>query len=204
MTAELTRTLLLIGLVTCAAFVGVLAFFPWVDFTPEPLGNTLAPFSEPFSLNGTELSRVQGAVTLDQAADQVGEACSCKRSFGDGYVVAVLAAITFALGCAALYFRSSARALVFGAMIVAVVTFVLAGYNAIAIWEGVGRSHEEAFLVNLDGEIRAELYALTALAGVAAVLGGAALATTTRPVPEDEDFEWDDDKPDLEEVNGWA
>lgn len=204
MTAELTRTLLLIGLATCAAFVALLSFFPWVDFTPDPTGNSPGPASRPFSLNGTELSRIRGAVTIEQASDQMSEACSCKNEIGDGYLVAIVGAVTFAGACAALYFRAGARTLVLVAMTAALAAFAIGGYNAIAIWEGVGRSHDTAAFSNLDGSVRLELYALTALAAAAAVLGGAALATTTRTMPTDDDQDWDDGTPELEEVSGWA
>lgn len=204
MTAELTRTLLLIGLATCAAFVAILAFFPWVDFTPDPLSDPLAPAGRPFSLTGTELSRIRGAVTIEEASNQMGEACSCKNEFGDGYLVAIVGAIAFAGASAALYFRAGARTLVLVSMVAALGAFAVGGYNAIAIWEGVGRSHREAAISNLDGTVRLELYALTAVAAVAAILGGAVLATTIGPAPDEDEYAWDDESPEMEEMSGWA
>lgn len=206
MTAELARTLLLIGLSTCAAFVVVLSFFPWVDFAPE-VNPTLipAPAAETiFSLDGTELSRIRGAMTIEETADQESDACSCRNDFGDGYIVAVLGIVAFAGAAGSLYLRSGARSLVLVATGAAVAAFAIAGYNGIAVWEGVGRSIQAEQLMNLDGSVRAELYALTALAGLAAVLGGAVLATTVRPAPEEADPGRNGNSSEMEELSEWV
>jgi hypothetical protein len=205
LTAELARTLLLIGLATCAAFVVMLSFFPWVDFAPE-VNPTVSPPQTAetiFSLNGTELSRIRGAMTIDETADQESDACSCRSDLGDGYIVAILGLVAFVGACAALYIRSGARSLVFVATLAIIGAFTIAGYNAIAVWEGVGRSFDTEHLMNLDGSVRTELYVLTAIAGLAAILGGAVLATTMRTVPAEDDSDWDDTT-GLEEQGGWA
>lgn len=216
MTAELARTLLLIGLATCGAVVILLSFMPWVEFTPEPF--TIAGSSDgaSFSLNGTEVSRIQGAVTIQEALDQTAEACSCKRSLGDGYLVAILGGVTIAAAGLALFVRGAARSVVLVAMLASVGAFSIAGYNAIAIWEGVGRADLSDQFTNLDGDVMPALYALTALAALGAVLGGAVLATLARPAPEappeetddietDDDDDMDEDAVQLEEPNEtWA
>jgi hypothetical protein len=205
LTAELARTLLLIGLATCAAFVVMLSFFPWVDFAPE-VNPTVSPPQTAetiFSLNGTELSRIRGAMTIDETADQESDACSCRSDLGDGYIVAILGLVAFVGACAALYIRSGARSLVLVATLAIIGAFTIAGYNAIAVWEGVGRSFDTEHLMNLDGSVRTELYVLTAIAGLAAILGGAVLATTMRTVPAEDDSDWDDTT-GLEEQGGWA
>jgi hypothetical protein len=205
LTAELARTLLLIGLATCAAFVVMLSFFPWVDFAPE-VNPTVSPPQTAetiFSLNGTELSRIRGAMTIDETAEQESDACSCRSDLGDGYIVAILGLVAFVGACAALYIRSGARSLVLVATLAIIGAFTIAGYNAIAVWEGVGRSFDTEHLMNLDGSVRTELYVLTAIAGLAAILGGAVLATTMRTVPAEDDSDWDDTT-GLEEQGGWA
>jgi len=204
--AELVRTLLLIGLATCASFVVVLSFFPWVDFAPE-VNPTVSPPQTTetiFSLDGTELSRIRGATTIDETANQESDACSCRSDLGDGYIVALLGSVAFVGASAALYIRSGARSLVLVATLAVVGAFTIAGYNAIALWEGVGRSLQTERLMNLDGSVRTELYALTAIAGLAAVLGGAVLATTMRTAPEEDDSDWDENSRELEEQGGWA
>jgi hypothetical protein len=206
LTAELARTLLLIGLATCAAFVVMLSFFPWVDFAPEPDPNIQPVQGEEtiFSLNGTQLSRIRGAMTIDETAEQESNACSCRSDLGDGYIVAIFGVVAFVGACLALYIRSGARSLVLAATLAVIGAFTIAGYNAIAVWEGVGRSFDTDHLMNLDGSVRTELYVLTATAGLAAILGGAVLATTTRAVPVDDESDWDDETSELEEQGGWA
>lgn len=201
MNAELARTVLLIGLVTCGALVLVLSFMPWVEFTHVFGGD---PW---FSLKGTELSRMRGAVTLDEALDQASDACTCRNDFGDGYVVAMLGGITFGTGAVALLVRGATRPLVAVGILASIGAFAISGYNAIAIWEGIGRTGEFLSFQELDGEVRPELYSATAAAGLAAILGGAVFATMARRAPEeplDEDEEIDDGM-QLEEVNeAWA
>lgn len=212
MTAELARTLLLIGLATCGAVVILLSFMPWVEFTPEENADIPELREDPiFSLDGTELSRIRGPVTFDETADQDAPACSCRSDFGDGYLVAILGGVTIAAAGLALFVRGAARSVVLVAMLASVGAFSIAGYNAIAIWEGVGRADLSDQFTNLDGDVMPALYALTALAALGAVLGGAVLATLARPAPEEtDDIETDDDDMDedavqLEEPNEtWA
>jgi hypothetical protein len=187
-TGEVARTLLLIGTLACAVLVIALSFLSWVDFRPEANASIPELKREAiFSLRGTELSRIRGPQSISETNAQVFDACSCRSDFGDGYLTAILGGVAAAAAVGAFLLRHAKRSLIIVAMLAALTAFTIAGYNAIAIWEGVGRSDQGERLMNLDGSVRAELYALTAIAGLAAVLGGAALATTVQPEPRPEE-----------------
>lgn len=166
------------------------SFLHWVDFgrSDASLFETVPPPA--FSLDGTETSRIQGANSVESATDAAVNGCTCRAGFGDGYYVAILGGIVLLAAAAVVFTRIDVRVLMGVAIVAGLAAFTIAGYNAIADWQGVGRATQSQPLQNLDGSVRAELYLLTAVSGLAAVLGAGLLATMARE-PEFEEEEED-------------
>jgi hypothetical protein len=178
---NLSKTFLLIAIAMCGAIIVVLSFMNWVDFAaddPFVLGTPLEDLS--FTLDGTDVSRIQGAIELPEARLQGENACTCRAGFGDGYITAIFGAIVVALASVAILLQSRIRVLTVAAILASLVAFGIAGYNATGVWEGVGGTSGEGAFLNLDGDVRIELFTLTALAALAAVLGAAVIAIDTR------------------------
>jgi hypothetical protein len=188
-----------------AAVVGiliiVLSFAPWVEFTPDPEalfeGTTFS-----FSLDGTELSRLRGP-DYQQPADISGQEefpCSCRSGFGDGYIVALMGLLIVAAAVAGIFLRGRERMAATVVIVAALIAFAVAGYNATGIWQGAGaRSLDDPFVL-LDGDVRAELIALTVLSGVAAVMG----AVVWSLLPRGENDYVDDEELAAEDAEAWA
>ena len=209
--ANLSKTFLLIAIATCGAFIIVLSFMNWVDFAVDDhfvVGTPLEDLS--FTLDGSNVSRIQGAVDLANASDQGENACTCRAGFGDGYVTAIFGAIVVGLASASILLRSPVRVLTMAAILASLVAFGVAGYNATGLWEGVGSTSGDGVFLSLEGEVRLELFALTALAALGAVLGAVVMAIDTRDtralaaaeMEAEEGLEGQEGA--TEEVSGWA
>lgn len=210
MASQRLRSTILIAIAACALVIVAFSFLHWVDFGRADADLFEGGLPPSFSLDGTEISRIQGANSIESATDATVNGCTCRAGFGDGYYVAILGTIVLVMAAAALLTAIDLRLLMAVAIIASLAAFTIAGYNAIADWQGVGRATQMQPLQNLDGEVRAELYLLVAAAGLAAVLGGAVLATAARPAPEyepdeDETDETNEQSQTPEEVNeAWA
>jgi len=208
---NLSKTFLLIAIATCGAFIIILSFMNWVDFDaddPFARGTPLENLS--FTLDGGDVSRIQGGIEISEASEQGENACTCRAGFGDGYITAIFGAIVVVLASAAILIRSRVRVLTIGAILASLVVFGVAGYNATGIWEGVGSTSGDGVFLNLDGDVRIELFTLTTLAALSAVLGAAVVAIDTREAQALAAAEMEaEEAPDNEsgmtdEVSGWA
>jgi hypothetical protein len=209
LTENLSKTFLLTAIAACGVLIIVFSFLPWVNFEsgPQLLKNPLERTIS-FSLSGTEISRLQGA-----SLGRVGDDCTCKVDFGDGYITAVLGAVVAAAASAAILLRSRGRFLTIPTILASLVTFGMAGYNATGLWKGVTFAGGDLtrVTVNLDGDVRIELFTLTLLAVLAAVLAAVALAIDTRDAQALAAEEMEAEEEALEgeegtagEVSGWA
>lgn len=198
-----SQTILLIAIAMCGGFIIVLSLMNWVEFQeddPSVFDTPLAGFS--FTLGGPELSRIQGAIELPDAREQGDNACTCRAGFGDGYITAALGAILLATASAAVLIRSRPAAFAVVAVLASLAAVAIGGYNATGIWEGVGaRSGDGAFL-NMTGDVTFELFTLTAVAALGAVLGAVVLMTAARDALERAEEEAEEGE--LEEAGGWA
>jgi hypothetical protein len=172
------RTLIVRLLFGVSALTGLimiaLSFANWVDFEPEPGALVEGP-AFGFSLDGTELSRVRGP-DYEQPADIVEQTefpCSCRVGFGDGYMVMILGGAIIGASLAGMMVIARARAAAAAIVVASLIAFVIAGYNATGLWEGVGAQTLDDTFVNLDGDIRAELILLMVVSALPAVLGAA-------------------------------
>ncbi|MFQ5471603.1 MAG: hypothetical protein ACE5FA_01790, partial [Dehalococcoidia bacterium] len=160
MAENLSKTFLLTAIAACGVLIVAFSFLPWVNFDSGPLllEDSLER-SISFSLSGTEISRLQGG-----SLGRVGDGCTCKVDFGDGYITAIFGAVVAVAASAAILLRSRGRFLTIPAILASLVAFGMAGYNATGIWEGVGLSNiTRGSSVNLDGDVRLELFTLTLL-----------------------------------------
>jgi hypothetical protein len=202
----------LLAIAACAVLIAVLSFLPWVEFSYEPSGldNNLPSFS--FTLDGTEVSRLRGP-DYDQPADIVGQEtnpCTCRVDAGDGYITAGLGLILLAVAGAGLFLPAVSKRLVAILTIAAaLLAFVVAGYNALGDWEGVGAPSFDAEFANLDGTVQPALWALVAVSIVAAVLGAVMWSLERAAEREEDDFEYDEETSEpekalTERAEGWA
>jgi hypothetical protein len=174
------------GLLALAAVAGllmiILSLAKWVDFEPET-GALLDGPNFSFSLAGTELSRVRGP-DRKQPADIVKQKefpCTCRAEPGDGYVVAALGGLIVGTSVAGIAVLAWARRAAVSTVLASLFAFVIAGYNATGLWQGVGaRTSEDTFLL-LDGDVRAELILLTLVAALPAVLAASVWGILLRP-----------------------
>ncbi|MEX0682643.1 MAG: hypothetical protein WD904_03910 [Dehalococcoidia bacterium] len=199
------RSYVLLTVTACAGVMAVLALMNWVEFE----SNDMAPADHSFSVRGTDLSRVRGD-DYEQPADILkhGEPlCSCRVSFGDGYVVAGLALLVLAAAGAGVFLTGYDRSVAILISAASVGAFAIAGYNALGKWQAIGATGVDGAPILLHGTIRPELIALTALSGLTAVLGA---VLWTLAAAWDEGYDGEDEEPEdiddmmLERVNGWA
>ena len=183
----------------------VLSFMSWVEFTeddPFVAGTPLAGLS--FSVDGPELSRIQGATDHSGAREQGDNASTCRTGFGDGYLTAILGLVVLAAASGAVLVRSRRATFVIVVVLASLAAVVIGGYNATGIWEGVGAASGDGAFLNLDGDVTFELFTLTALAALGAVLGAVVLMTAARDALEQAVEEIEAESAEIEEANGWA
>lgn len=205
------RQMLLLGIAACAVFLIVLSFLPWVEFITAPvepgiLGDLRPQIS--FSLDGTELSRLRGT-DYDQPADILGQEtnpCTCRVSFGDGYVVAAFGLALLGVAGAGLFLPLATRFVAVLAMAISLVALLVSGYNATGDWMGVGARTLDDTFVNLDGTVQPALWALVAVSALAAVLGAAIWSLERAAEREADEYEYDEEPEDTmtERAEGWA
>jgi hypothetical protein len=203
--ANRSQTFLLITIALCGALIVLLSFLPWVNFDeddPFVAGTSLAGLS--FTLDGTDVSRLQGAIDLPDARTQGENACTCRADFGDGYLTAIFGAITLATAAGAVVIRSRMGVFVAGAILASLASVALGGYNATGIWEGVGAHVGSGAFLNMDGDVTFGLFALTALSALASVLGAVVLMIAVREARELEAASIEAEEGELEEAEGWA
>lgn len=209
-----TRPYLLLGVAACAVLMVVLSFLPWVKFEGEAISlgfeNTFGHFS--FSLDGTEVSRLRGP-DYAQPADILGQEtnpCTCRVDTGDGYITAALGLLLLAVSGAGLFLTAVSRRLIAILTIaIGMLAFVVAGYNALGDWIGVGAPTIDHEFANLDGTVQPALWALVVASVVAAVLGAVMWSLDRAAEREEDDFEYDEEtsEPDealTERAEGWA
>lgn len=204
---------LLLTISALAGLMTILSLMNWVKFemVAEP---DLGPGKLSFSVPGYELSRVRGD-DYNQPADILKHReplCSCRVSFGDGYVVAGLALLIVAAAGAGLFVSGVDRSVALVVVAGALGALAIAGYNALGKWQAIGAPDGTILTVAMKGSVRPELIALTALAALTAVLGTVFWAMVPAWEPDYEDDEEDTMGDDidnreatvLESVMTWA
>ncbi len=200
-----SQTFLLIAIVICGGFMIVLSFMNWVEFDEDDPFHADTPLAGlSFVLDGNDVSRLQGAIELRDARGQGENACTCRADFGDGYLTAILGAIAMATASGAVLIRSRAGTFVVVAILASFATVAIAGYNATGIWEGVGAASGDGAFLNLDGDVTFELFALTALAALSAVLGAVVLMVVARDGQAQTAATLEAEERELGEADGWA
>jgi hypothetical protein len=116
------------------------------------------------------------------------------------YLVAGFSGGVVAASLAGLVLRAGARLFAALAVVASLLAFAIAGYNATGYWEGVGARTLEDTFVNLDGDVRLELIALTIVAAVPAILGAIVWSILPRAEPDD----LDDEEVTTEDAEVWA
>jgi hypothetical protein len=170
------RAPLLAALLAAGALMIALSFLPWVNFRTQAEDVSFGFPEVSFSIDGSQLSRLRGP-GYNQPADIAGQEvnpCTCRVKTGDGYIVAVLGAVVLAAAALGLALPRMSMPVIVTVIGASLPAFAVAGYNATGIWQGVGAASLEDVFVKLEGSVRLELLALTAVAGLAAI-GGAAL-----------------------------
>lgn len=201
---ERARTRLLILAAMCGVVIALLSFASWVHFSTidydETGGEAINPVS--IELKGYETARARDReeLTRGQVLEEEGW-CSCRVSFGDGFITAGLGAFVLVTAAGAL---ATSRDRPFAIFMIgaSVGSFLLAGYNALGQWHAIvwTRAGQTEFV---SGSVEPALWALVVVSTIGAVLG-AALWTLARATEEDE---WDEEDFEEEQVgtlNAWV
>jgi hypothetical protein len=185
----------------------LLSLLPWVTFSSieiDSMDSGLLPDTS-ISISGIETSRLRDTETIGRnTIQEVDEWCSCRVSFGDGYLVAALGSAVAAASTLAFFSGRSGAA---GSMatVASGIALLVAGYNAMADWRAFAWTDERQTEV-LDGAVTPFLWALVGVAALATIMG-VALWSMVRL--EDVDELTDDDYEDSdyempERLNAWA
>lgn len=204
---EKSRTITMLALAVCGALMVILSFFPWLTFSSIDYGGLDEGYlpGTSISINGTETSRLRDIETIDaNTIQEVDKWCSCRVSFGDGYLVAALGAVVVASSAFTFLSNRSGAA---GSMatVASGAALIVAGYNAMADWQAFAWTEERQTEV-LDGAVTPFLWALVALSAAATVLG-AALWSMARLEGAGEPLDDEYDEADYEipeRLNAWA
>jgi len=204
---EKSRTTITFALVACGVTMVLFSFLPWVTFSSIDYGKSefLTLPDTSISIAGTETSRLRDIETIEaNTIQEVDEWCSCRVSFGDGYLVAVMGlAVLAASALAFLRGRSGAA----GSMttVASGIALIIAGYNAMADWQAFAWTGVR-FTEVVYGTVTPFLWALVVVSAAATVLG-AALWSMARLEDADElaDDTYDDTDYEIpERLNAWA
>ncbi len=203
---ETSRAVAIALLAACGALMMLLSFLPWISFSSfesDFLDGDFLPDTS-ISITGTETSRLRDIETIERdTIKEVDQWCSCRVSFGDGYLVAALGFAV--MGTAALAFlsgRSGPAGSI--ATVASGIALTVAAYNAMADWRAFAWTDERQTEV-LDGAVTPFLWALVAVCAAATVLGTALWSMARLEGDEDMAFEEDDGEYELpERLNAWA
>lgn len=204
---EKSRTVVMLALAACGTLMVLFSFLPWVTFSSIDYDGsefvTLPDTS--ISITGTETSRLRDIETIDaNTIQEVDEWCSCRASFGDGYLVAALGSVVVVASALAFFSgRSGAAGSI--ATVASGVALIVAGYNAMADWQAFAWTQERQTEV-LDGVVTPFLWALVVVSAVATVLrvalwSMARLEDTSEPLGDEDD---DTDYEIPGRLNAWA
>jgi hypothetical protein len=185
----------------------LLSLLPWVTFSSIETGGLDSGFlpDTSISISGTHTSRLRDTETIDRnTIQEVDEWCSCRVSFGDGYLVAALG---FAVAAASTLAFFSSRSGGAGSMatVASGIALLVAGYNAMADWRAFAWTGERQTEV-VDGAVTPLLWTLVGVSAVATVLG-AALWSMARLEDDGEaaNDEYEDGDYEMpERLNAWA
>jgi hypothetical protein len=188
------RELLLMSVAACGLLIVVLSFLPWVKFSSLTFESSSTEGLS-FTISGTETSRLRDLEVIDiDTVQEEHEWCSCRVDTGDGYVTAALGGLLALAAAAALATRRD-RAAMPVAVIAALCTLFLAGYDALGKWQAFVWT-DLGLTEAVDGSPTWQLWTIMAASAVAAVL-----ARVVWTLAGLRDEEWDEDElPEDEEL----
>lgn len=196
---EPVRSLLVAGVALCGLAIVILSFMTWVQFDAQ---EPLPTLSVNAKTNGLDTSIWRDDESLDEhvAAPHGIGWCSCEVGFGDGYLTAALGLMIVAASAVAAVTIFSGRALVVST-VAALATVVIAGFNAFADWSALVSVTDAGTTAAADGTVQFALYAIVAIAGLAAILSVGAWVVE-KAYDYGEEYDYEDEFDDEESATG--